>query len=164
MDIFSLVIIFFVISAVFRLIKKISTSSKQTQTQEQAEPAKSGYAPKPAPKPAPKREDYRFPPVSKPAPKPVFQEGGDPNAKMTGYTPITASSDLEKQFSQYEGSLDVSSTEGVGYEAEAYEPIDTAYQTDQDIAVKILPETFNRNALLQAVVMSEVLKRPETSR
>ena len=47
--------------------------------------------------------------------------------------------------------------------SEAYDPIEPPYSADQASDIQILPESFNRNALLQAVVMSEVLKRPEAS-
>jgi hypothetical protein len=165
-DIFSLVIIFFVISAVVNIIKKLSGTAKkaQTQTQEQFEATKPFSVPKPAPKPAPKREDFRFPPIQKPVPQSVFQEGGNPNAKMTEYTPITPSVDLDNRFTAYKGSLDATSTEGTGYETEAYDLAESPYGADQASDIQVLPESFSRNALLQAVVMSEVLQRPETIR
>ena len=170
--IFTIVIVFFLINAVFRFFKKASQSAqkKQTQTQAQTE------ATRPMPKPAPKRDDFRFPSAIKAQPAPVFQEGGDssaamgtytpisPSKELRDYTPIEPSMDLDSQFSDYEGSLDVDSTEGVGYHADAYDAVPAQYSTNADNVAKLLPETFNRDALLQAVVMSEILKRPGARR
>ena len=170
--IFTIVIVFFLINAALRFFKKVSQSAqnKQTQTQAQTE------ATRPMPKPAPRRDDFRFPSAIKAQLAPVFQEGGDPSAIMSTYTPISPSKDLsdytpikpsmdlDSQFSDYEGSLDVDSTEGIGYQADAYDAVPAQYSTDANNVAKLLPETFNRDALLQAVVMSEILKRPGAQR
>ena len=150
---------------VFRLIKKAGQVAKQTQTQSEIEATKPA-----AYKPAPKKPDFRFPAV-KPSttpppavPKPAFQEGGGPNYVMGEYTPISPSGDLKNQFSDYQGSLDTSSMEGTGYQAEAYDPVEVPYRTDPNAVAKVLPESFSRDTLLQAVVMAEILKRPGVRR
>jgi hypothetical protein len=166
----TIVIVFFVLNMVFRFFKKMAQPAKKNQEQTQAEAAK------PKPKPAVRREDFRFPSPKKAVPAPVFQEGRDPDAVMStytpitpstglgGYTPITPSTDLKNQFSDYKGSLDVAPTEGIGYHAEAYDAVPAPYVTGANSAAKVLPETFNRDALLRAVVMSEILKRPGVRR
>ena len=67
-------------------------------------------------------------------------------------------------FSSYKGSLDTTRAEGIGYQSEAYDDVSAAYQNNARIDAKILPDAFNRNALIQAVVMSEILKRPGASK
>jgi hypothetical protein len=168
-DIFSLVILFFAVSMVFRLIKRISKPAKQNQQQTQTQTATA--KPRPAPMPAAKKpDDYRFPAARKPAPTPapVFQEGRTPGAvvasDLSEYMPITPSSGLTTQFSNYKGSLDTMAVEGVGYQPKAYEGGAVPYRTDPKNKVKVLPESFDRDALLQAVVMSEILKRPGARR
>ena len=171
MDIFSVIIMFLVGSMIVRFFKRIGQSSKQAQTQEQIEATKrTAVVPPPAPKPAPKPADYRFPPVQNPVvPKqPVFQEGRDPSAVVAAdlnqYQSIKPSADLNTAFSDYKGSLEPAKSEGIGYKPEAYDEVPAAYQSSSQSGVKILPESFNRNALVQAVVMSEILKRPGASR
>lgn len=168
----TIIIVFFILNMIFRFFKKAAQPAKknQEQTQTQAEAAR------PQPKPAVRREDFRFPSPKKAAPAPVVQEGRDPDAVMRtytpitpsgdlgGYTPITPSGDLKSQFSDYKGSLNAALTEGIGYHAEAYDAVPAPYVTDANSAVRVLPETFNRDALLHGVVMSEILKRPGVRR
>lgn len=158
MDIISILILFFVISTVFRLIKKISQPAKNAQTQTEA------TKPTQAPKPVAKRDDFRFPSMKKPAPQPVFQEGRNPNAVMSKYTPISPSSEMKSQFSNYTGSLNATAVEGIGYQSEEYDSVSVPYREDSGTGVRILPENFNRDALLQAIVMSEILKQPGAKR
>ncbi|MFH1513634.1 MAG: hypothetical protein ABIG45_09800 [Bacillota bacterium] len=160
--IITLVILFFVISSVMRLFKRVAQPPKkgQTQTQAQMEATK----PKPVAKPAARREDSRFPPVKKAPPKPVFQEGREQSAVMSQYKPITPSAELQSKFSEYQGSLNTASAEGAGYQPESYVPAAAPYRTDRTGAAKVLPESFSRDTLLQAVVMSEILKRPRARR
>lgn len=159
--IITLAILFFVFNFVVRMVKKAQLQAKQTQTQAQSQAAK----PRPvAAKPAPKRADIRFPVTARPASAPLAQEGRDPNAELSAYTPITPSQDMSKSFSDYQGSLDVTSAEGVGYQSEEYDNAGEAYQTVLRNQVKILPETFTRDTLVRAVVMSEILKRPGVRR
>lgn len=170
MDIFSLIIIFAVGSMIVRFFKKIGQTTKQAQTQAQIESTRQQSVQAPVPKPTPKPADYRFPSIQKPlAPKqPLYEEGRDPNAvvksDLSDYHPITPSRDLDIMFSDFKGSLDTARSEGTGYKPEEYDDVSTAYQSNARIDAKILPEAFNRNALIQAVVMSEILKRPGASR
>ncbi|HPJ02755.1 MAG TPA: hypothetical protein PKU80_07940 [Candidatus Limiplasma sp.] len=164
MDIFSIIILFAVGSVIARLFKKAGTTFKQTQNQAQGEAMQA----KPVPKPAPKPADHRFPPVQKTAPRPVYQEGRNPDAVVASnlgeYEAIKPSAGMDVAFSSYKGSLDTSRTEGIGYQTEAYDDVSAAYQTSARVEAKILPEHLNRDALIQAVVMSEILKRPGASR
>lgn len=170
MDIFSLIILFGVGSLIVRIFKKIGQTAKQAQTQAEMEAKGQRPVQAPAPKPAPKPADFRFPPVQRPAmPKqPVFQEGRDPgklvSSDLSAYTPIAPSTDLSNQFTDIQGSLGAAATEGTGYQTEAYEPSAVPYRAGMNAKVKVLPEVFTRDALLQAVVMSEVLKRPGARR
>ncbi len=160
--IITLVILFFVISTVMRLFKRVTQTAKkgQTQTQAQVEATK----PKPVAKPAARREDSRFPPVKKAPPKPVFQEGREQSAVMSQYTPITPSAEMFSQFSDYKGSLEVQNPEGIGYQPKMYAPATASYRTDMAGGAKVLPESFSRDVLIQAVVMSEILQRPRARR
>ncbi len=170
MDIFSVIILFLVGSMVVRFFKRIGQSSKQAQTQEQIEATKRTPVQAPVPKPAPKPADFRFPPIQKPvtAKQPVFQEGRDPNAVVASdlgqYQSIKPSADLDTAFSDYKGSLDTSKSEGIGYAPEAYDEVPAAYKENARIEASVLPDALNRSALVQAVVMSEILKRPGASR
>jgi hypothetical protein len=175
-DIFSILILFFVISGVVNLIKRASQPAKKAQkqamTQPQYEVTKRAAVQPPVQKPAPKPADFRFPPAQKSfEPKqPVYQQGRDPDAVVTAnlsqYQSITPSADLDILFSDYKGSLDAtrSEGEGEGYQTERYEGAAAAYQSSALIEARVLPEVFNRNSLIQAVVMSEILKRPGASR
>lgn len=160
--IITIVIIFFVLNSVFRLFKRMGQPAKQNQEQAQAQPE--AAKPRPVPKPVVKRDDFRFPTVTKAAPATVAQEGRNPNDQLTVYTPIAPSIDLQSQLTDYQGSLGGVSTEGTGYQSEAYEPVAVPYRTSLNAGIKVLPERFTRDALLQAVVMSEILKRPGARR
>ncbi|MBE0600852.1 MAG: hypothetical protein IH607_03630 [Firmicutes bacterium] len=170
MDIFSIIIIFAVGSMIVRFFKRIGQASKQAQTQAQIEATKGTAMLTPVPKPAPKPADFRFPPVQRPASvqQLVYREGRNPDtivaSDLSQYQSIKPSAGMNTQFSDYKGSLDTARAEGIGYQAEAYENVSVAYQDSTRIDAKILPEAFNRNALIQAVVMSEILKRPGASR
>mgnify|MGYP001482649294 CR=1 FL=1 len=158
--IITLAILFFVINFVIKMVKKAQVQAKQQQTQAQIEATK----PRPVPKSAPKREDFRFPSRPKPAPAPTAQEGRDPSAVLSTYTPISPSKDLQKSFSDYQGSLNAPAAEGLGYTPEEFDDANEAYQTVLQNRMKILPESFNRDTLVRAVVMSEILKRPGVRR
>ena len=124
-----IIILFFVISSVSKLLKKATQSAKKPMTQAQAEATK----PRPAVKPAAKRDDYRFPAAKpKAAPAPVEQEGGDTREGLSFYTPITPSAEIDKRyntFSNYTGSLNAPNSEGTD-QPKAYEPASTPYNTD----------------------------------
>ena len=167
LDIFSVVILAGVAATVYNMIRKASQVVKKAQNNASAQPQSAAEAP--APKPVPKTNDFRFPSVIQPATKPVLpEEGRNPDAVVTtgvysdlrDYTPIAPSKDLNNQFTQYQGSLGAATNEGSGYQPEEYEPSAAAYQTVAKADVQILPERLTRDALLQAVVMSEILKRP----
>lgn len=170
MDIFSILIIFAVGSMVVRLFKRIGQASKQAQTQEQIEATKRAAVQPPVPKPAPKPVDYRFPPVQTPAAfkQPVSKQGRSPDAvvaaDLSQYQSIRPSADLNTAFSDYKGSLNTTEAEGIGYQPEAYDEIPAAYQSGAAAEARILPVALNRSALVQAVVMSEILKRPGAPR
>ena len=162
--IITLIVIFFVVNSIVRAMKKVGKSVKGPMTQQQIEETK----PKPAPVPVQKPMDYRFPaPKSKPVqakPAPIAQEGREPGAVMSTYTPIAPSMDLNNQFTNYQGSLQSPVTEGAGYQTEAYDETPVPYRAADANGLHILPERFTRDALVQAVVMSEILKRPGVRR
>lgn len=158
--IITILILFFVFGSISRLFRKTVQPAKKPVTQPETEATK----PRPTVKPVAQRNDYRFPAKPKAVPAPVVLEGSDPNAKLTTYTPIVPSQDLQNQFSNFQGSLVTTFTEGAGYQPGAYEPVAVPYRTDWNTAANVLPESFNRDALLQAVVMSEILKRPGARR
>lgn len=160
--IITLLILYFLITFVFRRIKRMNMQTSQTQ--EEAEATRRPPVKPPAAKP---KADIRFPSrPAKPAaaPRPAFQEGRDPNAVLRTYSPIKPSSELKSQFSDYKGSLSGTSSEGAGYQTEIYEVTSEAYSEDVGTPVRILPENLTRDALVQAVVMSEILKRPGVRR
>jgi len=160
--IISLLILFFVISSVTRLLKKKTQPAKKPMTQPQTEAAK----PRPVVKPVTQRNDYRFPATPKAAPAPVEKEGRDSGGELSVYSPITPSAEIDKRysaFSNYTGSLKAPNTEGSD-QPKAYEPAAVPYRTDSDRKIKILPDVFTRDALVQAVVMREILNRPGARR
>lgn len=161
--IITLIILFFVISSVSKLLKKATKSAKKPMTQTQAEATR----PRPAVKPAAMRDDYRFPAAKpKAAPTPVEQEGGDTREGLSLYSPITPSPEIEKRFStfsNYVGSLNAPVTEGADQTKE-YKPVAVPYRADLDAGTRILPERLTRDALVQAVVMNEILNRPRRRR
>jgi hypothetical protein len=160
--IITIIILFFVISSVTKLFKKTAQPAKKPMTQAQTEATK----PRPVVKPVIQQNDYRFPVKPKAAPAPVAQEGRDPDEELSEYSPITPSAEIDKQFStfsNYKGSLNAPNTEGPD-QPKAYEPAAVPYRTDSDGKVKVLPDVFNRDALVQAVVMREILNRPRARR
>ena len=162
-----LIILFFAFNFIFKTMKNLNAKAKQTQQQTEAkqaaEAAKSAPVKPPVSKP---KSDFRFPSqLAKPAPAPpAFQEGRDPGAIMREYTPISPSPTLKSQFSDYQGSLKTAVAEGIGYQSETYDAVPAPYDTDMGDAVKILPDQLTRDTLVQAVVMSEILKRPGVRR
>ena len=158
--IITILILFFVIGSVSRLFKRTVQPAKKPMTQQQTEATR----PKPVIKPiVQQRADYRFPKPAA-APTPAAEEGRNPDDELSVYTPIASSIDLDSKFTQYQGSLAVTTSEGIGYKPEAYQPAAVPYQADPGARIKILPEQFTRDALVQAVVMSEILNRPRARR
>ncbi len=173
------IIILVVLYFVFNLIiKRVRSVNKTKEDQAKVEATKRAPIKLPVTK---KKADIRFPSLSTASPQPIIQEGRDPDAELHTYTPISPSKDLESQFSNYQGtvapssdlknqfsdyqgSLGTPASEGAGYHAEAYEPIPVVYSTDAKVGVKVLPDPFTRDTLVQAVVMSEILKRPRACR
>ncbi len=160
--IITIIIIFFVLNTVFRLFKRMGQPAKKNPEQAQAQPE--AARPRPVPKPVVRQDDFRFPPVPKAASAPIAQEGRNPDEELTFYTPIAPSADLHSQLTDYQGSLGGVTSEGAGYQSEAYEPTAVPYRTDLNARIKVLPERFTRDTLLQAVVMSEILRRPGARR
>ncbi len=157
--IITLLVLYFLFSMIFKKIKNLSTGAKQTQEQ----PETAVHLPVKPPVAKPK-SDFRFPSMSTAAAP--LQEGRMSNAVMHEYQPITTSPDLKSQFTEYQGSLNANTYEGIGYQSEKYEPEPTAYTSASasENGIHILPEDFTRDTLIQAVVMSEILKRPGVRR
>jgi len=159
-----LLILYFLFHFIFKKMKSLNTTAKQKQAATEI----SGYAPASVrPSVSNAKKDSRFP--SQPAMQtanatPVSQEGRDPNVMIHEYTPISASPTLKSQFSDYQGSLKAPTAEGLGYQTETYDPIPAPYSGSTDSTVKILPDSLTRDTLVQAVVMSEILKRPGVRR
>ena len=154
----TLVILFFIINSVMRMIKK-AQPRKKPPTQAEIEATK----PRPVPKPAAKKEDFRFP-SPKPKAAPVVQEGRNPAEQLSTYTPIAPSKELQNRFSDFQGSLSAPATEGIGYQTGVYDDAATPYDTDPNDRIKVLPETLTSDTLVQAIVMNEILKRPGVRR
>lgn len=157
--IITLLILYFLITVVFRRIKRMNTQTSETQANNEAT-----RRPPVKPPVAKPKADIRFPSKTAAMPRPAFQEGRDPNAELRTYTPITPSPELKSKLSDYKGSLSGTSTEGAGYETGIYEATSKAYSEDTGTPVQILPENLTRDTLVQAVVMSEILKRPGVRR
>lgn len=169
MDFFAIIIIFIVGNLVVQFFRKVGQSTKQAQTKAQIEATKRTAVPKPAPRPVSKPADFRFPPVqSTTSRQPVFVEGRADDAvvrsDLRDYQPVAPSADLNIGFSDYQGSLNAASSEGAGYTPEVFDERSAAYQGAQQAQTRILPQAFDRNTLVQAFVLSEILKRPGASR
>ncbi len=173
MDFFAIIILFVVGNLVVQFLRRIGQTSKQAATQAQIEATKRTGGPSPiqnpVPQPMAKPADFRFPPVKNTtSAQPVFVEGRKADdavrSDLSDYKPAAPSADLNIAFSNYKGSLETAPFEGIGYTPEAFDDVSSAYQTSTKVDAKILPDAFNRNALIQAVVMSEILKRPGESR
>lgn len=170
--IIAIVVIYFLISVILKHVKTLNVTK---QTQQETEASK---RPPVKPPVAKKKADFRFPSAMKSMSQPMAQEGRDPKDELKQtYTPIAPSMDLESrfsdysstvrpsadlqnQFSEYQGSLGAAAIEGSGYQAEKYDPVPVVYSTEAKKSLHVLPETFTRDTLVQAVVMSEILKRP----
>lgn len=155
--IITLLALYFLFSMIFKKIKKLNTGAKQTQEQPE-----SATRPPVKPTVAKPKSDFRFPSIS-PAAAPL-QEGRASNAVMHEYQPIAPSPDLKSQFTEYQGSLNTNTYEGIGYQSEKYESEPAPYTSSSENGIHILPENFTRDTLIQAVVMSEILKRPGVRR
>ncbi len=161
-----LLILFFVINTISKAFKKAKPGQQKPMTQQQVEATKArAAAVKPTPKPAARHDDYRFPAKAKPVVKSeLVREGREGGVVNTAFTPLTVSQDRSGTNSAYTGGVSQPSPEGNADMPEGLKPVPDAYRTEAGSSVAVLPLNFSRSTLVQAVVMSEILKRPRASR
>ncbi len=117
-----------------------------------------------AAKPAAAHDDYRFPSKAKPMKKQAPQEvHGEGSAVKTAYQPITPSKNVSGTFSVYMEGINTPYAEGTGDKPEGITAA-PAPGNAETAGIPVLPLSFTGSALVQAVVMSEILKRPRASR
>lgn len=160
-----ILILFFVINTISKALKKTKQAEKKPLTQQQIEATKARPAAvRQAVKTAVKSEDYRFPSKAKPAKNVTPQEGRTQDSMMnTVYTPMTPSKNMNSAFSANMEGISMPYAEGSGDKPEGITAAPVASRTETS-GVTILPPSFTGSALVQAVVMSEILKRPRASR